>query len=844
MLQATSAATTDHLVSLSEAATRRGEVGAKAANLGAALEAGFPVPDGVVVTAATLSGAFAGSDEALADRALPTAIMDSLQHALERLGGGPFAVRSSALAEDLADASYAGQYETVLGVDGLAAVAAAIRRCWASGFTQRVAAYERGRSATRPRGMAVLIQRLVPADSAGVAFTANPVSGAHDETLVSAVRGLGDRLVSGEVTPDEWTVYGDRIECRSAQGAIDAEQARSVAELARQVERHFGTPQDIEWAMSGGALFLLQARPITALAERIESFPVPVDVPEGFWERDASHFPLPQTPMNRSLFTARQNEAIARAFRAFGVLSDGLEFREIGGWTYARLVPPGGRDRPAPPAPLMWLIARLHPQLRDRLRAARRAIREDLAGRMIDRWHEQTRPDLQARIDALAQVDLEAFDDERLGGHWVGVESLLDDGASAHFGLHAPIALARKELADTSRDLLGWDEARAFELFAGLSTSSTAPALRLAELANMLADRPAVRALVERADREATARIADEDPEFAAALEVYQRQFGTRALRYEVAAATLAERPEITIATLRDQLRRAYDPSSHVDALAARRADMVAEARARLAGRPEQRARFERALQRAQAAHPVHEENEFYTLSVPLALARYALLEFGRRLRSRDVISEREDVFFLEIDELLTAFAKGGDKRALVARRKGQRAWALAHPGRATYGKHPGGPPPLHALPRESRTVMEAVLWVVDRIFATERSAQRQSSGTATINGIAASPGRYTGTVRVIAGEHEFGKLQAGDVLVCPVTSPVWSVLFSRIGGLVTDSGGILSHPAIIAREFGIPAVVATGNGTALLRDGQRVTVDGYTGFVEVGTWAEVKGGG
>jgi pyruvate,water dikinase len=839
MQRATSGTATDTLVWLSEAASRRDQVGAKAANLGAALAAGFPVPDGVVVTAATLSDAFGGPHAALTDRALPTAIEESLRDALEQLGGGPFAVRSSALAEDLADASYAGQYETVLGVEGLAAVAAAIRRCWVSGFAERVTAYERGRAATKPRGMAVLIQRLVLADAAGVAFTANPVSGARDETLVSAVRGLGDRLVSGEATPDEWTVRGDRIECGGgARGAIDAEQARSIAELARRIEAHFGAPQDIEWALAGGTLFLLQARPITALAEppeRIEPVPVPVALPDGFWERDVSHFPLPQSPMNRSLVTVRQNEAIARTFREFGVLAEGLEFREIGGWVYTRLVPPGRKDRPAPPAPLMWLLARLHPQLRGRVRAARRAIHDDLAGRMIDRWHEQTRPDLQARIDALRDTQLEALDEERLLEHWARVSSLLDDGLLTHDRLHVPIALARMELAVASRELLGWDEHRAFELLAGLSAMSTAPTLGLAELSHIATARPAVRALVERAHREAATQISREDPEFAKAFEQYQRTFGARALRYEVAGPSLAEMPELTLATVRDQLRRGYAPSAHFDAHAARRTESVAQARALLAGRPEvERARFERALGRAQAAHPVHEENEFYTMSVPLALARYALLEFGRRLASRDVIAERDDVFFLEIDEVLAAFGAGGDQRVLVARRKGERAWTLAHPGPATYGRNPGGPPPLHVLPRESRVVMEALLWAVERAFAAERSAQRQSSGAATIKGIAASPGRYTGTVRVIAGDHEFDKLRAGDVLVCPVTEPVWSVLFSRIGGLVTDSGGILSHPAIIAREFGIPAVVATGNATALLHDGQRVTVDGNAGVVEV----------
>jgi rifampicin phosphotransferase len=839
MQRAISATATSTLVSLSEAATRRDEVGAKAANLGAALAAGFPVPDGVVVTAAALSEAFAGRDEARIDVTLPTAMEESLRDALAQLGGGPFAVRSSALAEDLADASYAGQYETTLGVEGLAAVATAIRRCWASGFSERVAAYERGRSAAKPRGMAVLIQRLVPADAAGVAFTANPVSGARDETLVSAVRGLGDRLVSGEATPDEWIVRGDRSEHRSGtEGAIDAEQARSIAKLARRIEAHFGAPQDIEWALADGTVFLLQARPITALAgppEHSEPVPVPIEVPDGFWERDASHFPLPRSPMTCSLLTARQNEAVAGAFREFGVLAEGLEFREIGGWHYTRLVPPGRKDRPAPPAPLMWLLARLHPDLRGRARVARRAIHDDLAEQIIRRWHERTRPDLQARIDALRDTALGSLSDERLLEHWARVYLLLGDGASAHFQLHAPIALARMELAVTCRELLGWDESRAFELLAGLSAMSTAPALGLAELAHMVADRPTVRALVERADRAAVARISGEDPGFGKAFEQYQRKFGARVLSYELAGASLAEMPEITLATLRDQLRRGYEPSVHIDALAARRAKREAEARALLAGRPDvERSRFDRALQRAQAAHPVHEENEFYTLSVPLALARYSLLEFGRRLVSRDVIAERDDVFFFEIDEVLAAFAQGGDHRVLVARRKGEQAWTLAHPGPATYGKDPGAPPPLHVLPRESRTVMEAVVWMVDRIFAGQRSAQRQAIGAATITGIAASPGRYTGTVRVIAGEHEFGKLEAGDVLVCPVTSPVWSVLFSRIGALVTDSGGILSHPAIIAREFGIPAVVATGNATALLRDGQRVTVDGEAGVVEI----------
>jgi pyruvate,water dikinase len=342
-------------------------------------------------------------------------------------------------------------------------------------------------------------------------------------------------------------------------------------------------------------------------------------------------------------------------------------------------------------------------------------------------------------------------------------------------------------------------------------------------------------ALLERADRAAAGELGAADPEFAAAFDEYQQTYGVRGLRYEVAEETLAEAPEITLATIRDQLRQGYDPAAHVASRARRRRELMAEAQGALASRPPaDRARFERAVERASQAHPAHEDNEFYTISAPTALIRYAVLEMGRRLAARGVVEAMDDVFFLEIDEALAAMKDGNHRQDLVRRRKGERAWVLAHPGPASYGKQPGPPPPLRVLPPAARAMMEAVVWQVDRGFAAERSARKQAAGSTTLTGIGASAGRRTGTVRVVMGEHEFGKLEAGDVLVCPVTSPVWSVLFSRVTALVTDSGGVLSHPAIIAREYGIPAVVATGNGTELLKDGMRVTVDGSKGVVEV----------
>src|SRR6266540_6216763 len=281
-------------------------VGRKAATLGALKRAGFPVPEGVVVTtealvrtlAAAGLDAGAGPDQVEAVP-LPSEVATAVAAVAERLVGGPLAVRSSGVDEDLPGASYAGQYESVLGVPA-GDLAAAVRRCWASAFTPHVAAYRRSRGAGREVAMAVLVQPMVAADAAGVAFGADPVSGDRNTAVVNAVRGLGDRLVAGRVSPDEWVVRGVAATCRAApEGAIDAGVAARVAALAQRVEARLGAPQDIEWALAAGELVLLQARPVTALPDNAQ-VPVPVEVPPGFWEREASHAPKPWTPMSLS----------------------------------------------------------------------------------------------------------------------------------------------------------------------------------------------------------------------------------------------------------------------------------------------------------------------------------------------------------------------------------------------------------------------------------------------------------------------------------------------------------------------------------------------------------------
>jgi len=818
-------------------------VGAKAYNLARLVRGGFDVPPAIVVTAA----AFARwtlvdrlPDPGSSDAPIPPDVEQEILAAVATLRDGPLAVRSSATAEDLAEASFAGQYETTLGVRGRESILAALERCWSSSFNERVEAYH-GTSRERRAAMAVLIQELVPADAAGVAFTADPVSGDRSVTLVSAVCGLGERLVSGEASPDEWVVGGGSATCRrSPEQAIDGDTALEVARLASRVEAFFGYPVDIEWAIAHGRLYLLQARAITALPApaaaigEAEDGPDAFEPPPGFWRRDTSHFARPHSPMSASIFPEPATAGLRHVFEEFGLLLETLDNRVIRGWTYTRLVPLGGKDRPVPPPPVFWLLTRTIPSLRGRVRKAVQAVRTGKAMQFVRRWHDEWQPQLARDITVLRERNLRSLSDEALAGHVSEARSLLARGTDVHFLLHGSHTVALGRLALTCRELLDWDDQAALGLLSGLSTISTAPGRRLDELARTARSRPQILAVFADPTHQTTIDdLARIDPDFGRSLKDYQNEFGTRLMSYDVADPTLAENPTVTLRLLADRVAAHGDPVASPDASLEQRARTVAEARAGLSGRPAtQRQLFERALADAEETYPTREANVFYTLSVPLALIRYALLEVGDRLAQRGQLGRSGDVFLLEMEEALGALKDGTDRRELVARREREQARYALESGPASYGRDPGPPPSFAVLPAEARFAHEAFLWYTDRIFAMDQVVQ---PATATVpQGVGASPGQYTGSVRRIMTELEFGALEPGEVLVCPVTSPAWSVLFSRVGALITDNGGILSHPAIIAREYGVPAVVATGNATDLLRTGDVVTVDGTTGIIRV----------
>lgn len=818
--------------------------GSKAANLARLLQAGFPVPTGFVVIAAAFEQFLAANNfdfvnatqEGIAVARFPEDIAEALRHEFSALGNISVAVRSSGIAEDLPGASFASQYETILDVKNADDLLVAVNRCWSSAFGKRVIAYKKEHGQTGVSGMAVLVQQLVRADAAGVAFSANPVTGDRNETVVSAVRGFGELLVSGQVSPDEWTIKGySAIQLHGSENAITADQAKAVADLAKRVEKLFGDPQDIEWAIAAGKLFLLQSRPITTLSEQA-TFAVPIEPQPGFWQREGSHYPSPLSPMFRVLFDAF-NASIKRAAADFSLLTEGIEFREIGGWAYQRIVPLGGKDLPlTPPAWLMPLLIRVVPQMRSKIRGAIEVVRTDKAGSYIEQWHTEWKSELIAGIAKLRNVDLAGLSDEDLDRHIGEVISFFRRSLDIQTRLNFAVFIALADIGFACRDFFGWDARKVFDLLSGLSEKSSEPARQLARLTQMARERPAIRKLLEQMDQDAVQRLTSTDKEFANAFSSYQKEFGARTLR-EVADETLAESPFLILRLIRDQLVRDYDPAAHSAALQQTRIATMVEARELLASHSaEEGERFEKALRRGERAYPIREDNQFYTVSSPMALLRYAVLELGHRLASRNQIERRDDVFFLELEEARKAQLAGDELHSLhslVERRKEERAWVESHPGPASYGRNPGPPPSMKALPSEARFLMEGLLWAVNLVFAADHGGHKPA-GDKILHGIAVSPGRYTGPARIIMNESEFGKIQPGDVLVCPITSPVWSVLFLSIGALVADTGGILSHPAIIAREYRVPAVVSAGNGTTILRDGQRITVDGSNGLVEI----------
>jgi rifampicin phosphotransferase len=549
-----------------------------------------------------------------------------------------------------------------------------------------------------------------------------------------------------------------------------------------------------------------------------------VSLPDGLvWRLETAHFPGPVTRWSSELFTSMETDIAARVMAEFGVLLEGIAFREIDGRVYMTVVPLGGRVRQAP---LRWLtpvLCRTMPSIRKRVAAAHSAEVDDRHGQAVDDWLAGREDDLLERGRAFLVGDLGALSEGQLADRLEEQLRFVDECFTWHFRLHSAGADAIGRLGLDLTAHHGWTVPDFLDLFTGLSDTTMGP-IQAQQAIVELVDEAGGRAALDAAG--SLRDVAAISNSVADALQAYQDLWGQRAVRYEVAYPTVVEQPDWLLRQLRDVARAPLDTE-----VAARHEQTRKRAEDRLLASLGTASATRRRLDRAQRVFPLREGNEPATIGVPLAGLRRLGLHIGVRLG----LYRPGDVFDLTFDEVRRALrdASDSDDPAVLALHRREEREALMtkvpEPVVGDTSRASSGAQDLRGLPKSMAEVLAAFLWYTEQVTPTVAAAAVVDQ---TVTGMGVSPGLYEGTARIIRDEDDFERIEPGDVMVCPITSPVWAMVFPSIGALVCDEGGMMSHPAIIAREFGVPAIVGTGHATATIPDGTRVRVDGGAGEV------------
>lgn len=864
------------------------ELGGKASALAVLDAANLPIPSWFVVSPAAFSASLSDKGRAafraacaavdlstieniFASLQLDMQVCEELERAIAELcpRGERVAVRSSALDEDGARRSFAGQLESFLFV-APEQIAEKIVAVWRSGFSERVLAYRREHGLTPPtEPPAVLVQCMVDAEVAGVAFSADPVSGRRATAVVSALYGLGTALVSGECDADTYTVdrcgniltralarkeYAYRHVCGGVielipvpsplveQSALTDDQIRAVAELVRRCERHFSCPQDIEWALADGELFLLQARPVTALVQMADP-----DGQRALWDNSniAESYNGVTTPLTFSFARFAYEQVYRQMLRVLGVheaviqrhadtlrhmigLIQGRIYYNLLNWYRLLALMPGFTSNRAFMEQMMGvkeglpesIVAELASsswgeRVWDRLRLFKALVTLLLSylrlPRDIQRFYQ--------RIDrALAPtaIELEQMRADELVAAYRSLEGQLithwdaplinDLFAMLFYGLVRSLAVrwCGDENGSLQNDLLSGEG----------GIISAEPAARVRAMARQAASHPElIKKLCHGAQAEIQRAMA-ELPDFLSAYQAYLDTFADRCLEeLKLESATLRDDPMPllrSIGHLAQRLQAGGEEQASVEQTVRRRAEQRVS---RILSRhPLRRLLFGWILRQARARVRERENLRFERTRV-FGRVRRIFSELGRRFYALDLLEEPRDIFYLELDEALgfvTGTATTPDLKGLVSVRK------------AAYARFK-----TQAAPADRFETCGIVNH--GNAFASE-TRQEPEDGEAR-RGTGCCPGVVRGRARIIT-DPQNAELQAGAILVAQRTDPGWIMLFPAAAGVLVERGSLLSHSAIVAREMGIPTIVGLSGVTGWLRDGDWVEMDGSSGQV------------
>jgi len=841
--------------------------GGKGANLGELTRAGFTVPTGFVVTTAAYdhfiaangldatiaevvagvigSGSAEPSATGIADlfacAPVPAPIVAGIREAYAALGDDlPVAVRSSATAEDLAEASFAGQQDTYLNVVGAEALVAAVRDCWASLWTDRAIRY-RASHAVDPQGLslAVVVQRLVPADAAGVMFTANPANGRTEETVITAAWGLGEAVVSGRVDTDTIVIgtgagrilshdvadkairvdASDTSQDRTRTSpnpdhlrraaVLDEEQALRLAAVGTAIADHFGAPQDIEWVLADGGFSIVQSRPITALPARIGDVPQDWPVPEArslyFRASITEQLPHPLTPLFAGLMATAVPVGLNRLLSE---LVPGKEFGDVGfptinGYAFYRYS-----------YQAMGRMMLLSPQALNLVGSGGGAHFEERWRRRLAEYSAEASAEetlVDAGLPACALLDAIGRLVDAMAYYYTSVQTIIPLAAMAELTWIGVYDKLLQRPGDPGADtfVLGYD------------SEPIRAEKALYDLSRWVLDHPELTAVLSGEGVDAFANEAPAGVDARVWGEWHQRfgehlaAHGHTLYNLDFVNAVPADDPAPVLQALRfDLSAQAPDPYARQRLSAAARENAAAGLLSRLSGWRADRVR--RLLTRAQHTGPLRED-ALAAMGLYVPPARRLLRELGGRLVAAGAVDEPLDICWLTLAEAQQV-AEGLDVDGPLPTDLRER---VAHRQEVARGQRLASPPQY--LPKSA--AMDSMGWMFP--------GKEGQSGN-VLAGNVGSGGVVTAKARVLHGPEDFAAFQPGEVLVAAITTPAYTPLFAMAAGVVTDIGGVLSHGSIVAREYGIPAVLGTGSATRLIHTGDEITVDGGAGRVHL----------